>query len=289
MRPSIRTVRTPTRGFTLVELMISVAVMGIVMLAIYGAFFKTQRAADSVTGVVTDRQSARAAVQLLEREIRMAGSGWGRSVVVGTSNGAGHIDLNPVNFGYGGPDANDTLSIVGGWEASTMLANGMPNASAVLKVNDTSGFADGDLLVITDGTTADMFEVTQVNSQSLIIQHNPSSPFNDPGGHSTWPGTGYNTGAQVYKVTWVAYKVDSTSYRKPALIRAQVGRAPQIAAYDVSGFRVYYQMQDGSLTRNPASLNFVARVLPVVYTRALSPNRVALNDSVWASIRPRTF
>jgi len=60
-------------GFTLVELMISMAVAGIVMAAIYSSYYSQQKAYVTQEQVAQMQQNLRAAMYHLERDIRMAG------------------------------------------------------------------------------------------------------------------------------------------------------------------------------------------------------------------------
>jgi prepilin-type N-terminal cleavage/methylation domain-containing protein len=60
------------KGFTLVELMISIAVGMLIMLAVYGAMEMAQRSSVSVTGKVTTQQDVRSVLDLMAMEIRMA-------------------------------------------------------------------------------------------------------------------------------------------------------------------------------------------------------------------------
>ncbi len=276
------------RGFGLIELMVTLLVMAAVLAGIYMSFFGSQRQSMRMTKVADMRQNARTCIQLMEREIRMAGSGWGRLTVYGSNNGSSD-SLAAVTPGYGGSARSDSVVLVGAWQASTTLSTSMPNASAILKVNNVTGFSDNDLVIITDGASAHLFQVTAVNSSSSQLQHNPSSPFNVAGGHNQWPAGGYGTGTQVYKITKATYYYDSTTYRKPAVIRREFGQAPQIVAYDVSGLHVWYELQDGTWTRSPGALSFVDKVIPVVLTRVTDGRLAALVDSVYAVIRPRTF
>ncbi len=68
---------------------------------------------------------------------------------------------------------------------------------------------------------------------------------------ATWPPTGGypDTVTNVYKATVTSYYFDNTSYRKPVLMRRESGSAPQVVAYNIDGFRVYYEMQDGKVLR----------------------------------------
>jgi prepilin-type N-terminal cleavage/methylation domain-containing protein len=277
------------RGFTLVELVVAAALGSLVLLMVFGTFFRSHDAARRVTGVVEARQGARAAIQLIERELRMAGSGWGRLAVNGSNNGQPMtvVGVNP------GPNAAvtgcDSISILGGWDVMTTLRAAMPNPSAVLQCDSIAGFQDGDLCVITNGMTAHLFQVTQVMTGAVSLQHNPSSPFNVPGGHSQWPPSGYGPGARVYRASWVTYAVDSVSFGRPSLVRREMGRAAQLAAYDVARFQVTYRLQDGSQTRAPADLSLLDMVVPAVHTIARGPGGAPLADSVWAAVQPRTF
>src|SRR5207249_404846 len=164
--------------------------------------------------------------------------------------------------------SDDSLLLVGAWQTSTTIVNGMPNSSSILKVQDVTGFAAGDLVLITNGTSANMMQCTSTNSSSETISHNPASPYNNPGGqNSSWPSSGYAPGSIVCKLTIASYYMDRTSFRKPALMRHEYMQAPQVAAYNVDGFRVRYELQDGTWTRNPTDMLQVAKVCPTVLTR----------------------
>ena len=93
----------------------------------------------------------------------------------------------------------------------------------------------------------------------------------------------------VYKATVTSYYYDTTSFKQPALMRHEYGRAPQVVAYDVDGFRVWYELQDGTWTRNPLNMSAVDKVAPVVFTRVSDPRLGTMRDSVWAAVQPRTF
>ena len=279
--------RNDERGFTLLELSLAIALIAGLLGLVFFTLYRTQAQATRVGRVADMRQSARTAVQLIEREVRMSGSGWGRIPVVGRTSGGTPDTIRAVRPGYGGdPSLDDSLVLVGAWQANTTISSSMPTPSSILKVQDVTGFADGDLcIIVSPGGTADMFQCTGVNSSSEQIQHNPSSPYNDPGGLST----SYPAGSNVFKITRATYYYDATSFRRPALMRRELSGAPQVVAYNVDGFRVWYQLRDGSRTRQPADLNMIDKVIPVVLTRVPDPRLQALRDSVWAAVRPRTF
>lgn len=61
------------RGFTLVELLVVIGIFSIVMAAIYSVFVRANRVYISQEEVVAAQQEARSALEILGREIRMAG------------------------------------------------------------------------------------------------------------------------------------------------------------------------------------------------------------------------
>jgi hypothetical protein len=257
------------------------------------AFYRTTSEALRLRDVTDRRQSARTAVQLIERETRMAGSGWGRIPVYGNNSSGAAVTLQAVVPGFTSIAKDDSLLLVGAWQTTTTVANGMPSQSSNLQVQDVTGFAPNDLVLITNGLYANMVQVTNTNSSSEHIQLNPSSPYNSPGGFKVsqghWPAGGYGVGSVVEKLTLSSYYMDRKSFRKPALMRHEYGRSPQVAAYNVDGFRVWYEMQDGTWTRNPQNMVAVEKIMPVVATRLTDPRRPALVDSVWAALTPRSF
>lgn len=61
------------RGFTLVELLVSIALVGIVMASVYSSYYSQQKAYVTQEQVAAMQQNLRAALYHLERDIRMAG------------------------------------------------------------------------------------------------------------------------------------------------------------------------------------------------------------------------
>ena len=280
-------------GFGLIELMVALVVGTLVLGGIMMTFFRSSQQAARVTDVTDVRQNARTAIQLIEREIRMAGSGWGR-VDIFANDGAGTGDtLLAVNPGFTSTNGNDSLVLVGAWQASTTLRNDMATVNSVTRVMSNAGFANGDLFILTNGTSRSHMLMCTGVTGTEYIEHAGSSPYNGATTTmtATWPPTGGypDTLTNVYKATITSYYFDATTYRKPALMRHEYGSAPQVVAYDMDGFRVWYQMQDGTWTRKPSNMASVDKVSPVVYTRVNDPRQPTLRDSVWAAVQPRTF
>jgi prepilin-type N-terminal cleavage/methylation domain-containing protein len=99
------------RGFTLVELMIAMGVGAILITAIYASVTMAQRSSASVGRKVVTQQDARAVLNLMALEMRMASynPGWSTATFSGNmQNNCDHVVLNPV---YNGIQQATTSSI----------------------------------------------------------------------------------------------------------------------------------------------------------------------------------
>ncbi|MGH7681614.1 MAG: PilW family protein [Candidatus Eiseniibacteriota bacterium] len=284
IRPAGRT----AAGFTLVEIAVTLTVLATVLGAIFYAFFRTQASARRTENVVQARQGSRAALQLLEREIRMVGSGWGRAPIYGSDNGA-PMTLSAITPGYASPAASDSVVLLGAWDAQTTLRTSMALSTDPIQCQSTGGFKDGDFVLVTNGAVAHLWQVTGVSGSPADLAHAASSIYNVAGGHTNWPAGGYGAGARVYRVAWVTYRVDNATYRTPCLTRRDQGSVAQVVATDVSSFQVWYLLQDDTVTRNPADLSLIDKIRPIIVTRVTDRGATVLTDSVYAMVRPRTF
>lgn len=276
------------RGFSLPELMVALVVGSVVMAVMFKTFLGSHRATSNVTEQIEHRQNARTALQLLERELRMAGSGWGRTTVEGCWKGS-PLSIDPIKVGYGGsPASNDSIVMIGAFDAATTLTSSMSGTTKSTRVASLAGFSTNDLFVVTNGTNAHLFQVTGSISSPAELLHATTSNYNVAGGHLNWPSGGYPTGSQVYRATYLSYRVDATGSRKK-LVRREAGRTDQLVAFDVTQFEVWYELLDGSLTRAPDDTSTYEQIVPVIQTQVIYPGRPAVADSATTAIRPRSF
>jgi hypothetical protein len=276
-------------GFGLIETIIALTLTSIVIIGIFSAFNNSQRTTSHVTQAIEHRQNTRTALQLIEHDVRMAGSGWGRIAVQGAYGGA-PLAVQGITPGFGGAlTRSDTIGIMGAWDVVTTLRSGMSSPTSTIRVQTAAGFAVNDFCVVTNGTTAHLFQVTGISGFSNNdINHANTSTYNAAGGHQQWPVGGYLTGASVYRVSWVSFKVDTTSKRRQ-LVRWQAGWPTQVVAYDVTRFVVNYRLTGDSLTRDPDDMSLVERIEPVLHTVVTTAKKPPLPDSAWASIIPRSY
>ena len=103
------------QGFTLVELLVVLAIVGIVMGGIYSVFVRSNRVYISQEEVVAAQQEARSALDILGREIRMAG-------FIAGNNLPGGFDLITSPAWAGNPDSNIEIATVDAAARTTTLA-----------------------------------------------------------------------------------------------------------------------------------------------------------------------
>ena len=188
-KPSFRLDRQ--RGMTIVELMIAMTI-GLVILGAVSALFinvrQTFRTADSMSRI---QESARYAVEMLARDIRMAGFiGCGNleSITVNTIANAPVEELlfNNAVRGQDSPSGQiagitligaDTIAIKRGLDTDVHLVGNLVPSNANIKINGNPyNFVADDVLMVTNCTHADVFRATNVSGGGTVtIAHSNSS------------------------------------------------------------------------------------------------------------------
>ena len=102
-------------GFTLVELLVVIAMFSIVMAAIYSVFVRSNRVYIAQEEVVAAQQEARSALDILGREIRAAG-------FIAADNQPGGLDLITGAAYAGNPDSVIEIATVNAAARTTTLA-----------------------------------------------------------------------------------------------------------------------------------------------------------------------
>ena len=128
-------------GFTLVELMIALALSGVVATGIYSAYTAQQKVYLAQDQVVEMQQNIRGGMSLLEREIRMAGYDLfktaGAGITVATNNQLTFTqDLDEDGDLNTGTDPGDTISYTINGDANN---DGEVDSSGVSTVGRTTG------------------------------------------------------------------------------------------------------------------------------------------------------
>lgn len=277
-----------TGGFTLVEALVTMAVLGIATASLYAVLFNSQKAYDVGTRHAVRNQSVRGAIEILGRDLRAAGSGSGGTPIYASYNGTPMIlyAVTP-HYSAAGMDSVFILAALSGTEST--ISQRMPQPSAELKCTSVNGFEIGDLCIITDGTTTNLFMVTQVQQSSLHLQHNPASPWNPPGGLTNFPPGGYPAGSRIYKIDAITHYIDTNHPRGAKMVR-KVGTlgVPQIMADEVTGMQFLYHLSDGIETRNPPDVSLI-RGVTVTLVSSVPGRQSAHVETLRTTVWPRSL
>ena len=108
-------IKKKDRGVTLIELMIVLVIAAVLVAGVYSLFITQHRSYAVQDQVVGVQQDARAALDIMGRDIRMAGFGVGAGSGTGFTDGTGAVVINGFSFAVNPTnrtDAPDTLTVV---------------------------------------------------------------------------------------------------------------------------------------------------------------------------------
>ena len=282
-------------GFTLVEMMVAITISLIILVAVSSLFVSTKRTYNEQDRQAKMQEGARFALNFLTYDLRHAGyfgclDDVNSQTVNSTVNASASLFLNaliPIEgvenaTGNWYPSGNTTLpaGIKSNTDAIVLrmssptdpvsITDPMPNTSAELKVSSITGINDGDILMISDCSSADVFQVTAVQT-SLHIQHNAGG--STPPGNSTQQlSKRYSPPAQVFKFVIRTYFIRDNN-GVPGLFRQDNSAPAEELVPGVDQLQITY----GVDTDNPPDK------VPNVYLRAGDAGLQSAAD--WSRVR----
>jgi prepilin-type N-terminal cleavage/methylation domain-containing protein len=218
------------RGFSLVELLVATALMGLVM-SMAGAFFVASRnaATDEMARQET-LQGLRATLDSLERDLRLAGaclptSGNDFPPLSGTN--AGTLDGVTVRTAL----VRSDLTCIQTTVQAASPATGTAAGDTTIPVQSVDGFAVGQRAYIRGTNSGEYFNITGVDSgtNQLTVAAGLQAA--------------YPNGSGVWAIDERVYNVDATTYGPVTVLTVAVnGAAPEPFAYGVQSVNVQYQL-----------------------------------------------
>jgi prepilin-type N-terminal cleavage/methylation domain-containing protein len=237
---------TETEGYSLVELLIVLAIAGSIGGAIFGVYQVSQDTYIRASSLEAAQVGARAGLDRMANELRLIGSYW-----VG-ANGAGNAITNAASDSItfmANVDNVDALSVSNGAEVTTgaaatgtsvPLSMSATDAAAAFRVYTGSGSALNDYIYIANGGSRDVRQIASLSLSTINLNPPPASPLS-----STYPA-----GSIVRDVKTITYARNAGTN---TLTRRQGGANADSIVDNVTGLTFFYFLSNGvTPTTNPA-------------------------------------
>ena len=237
-------------GVSLAETLIALLLTGLVITSIFGVYINQHKSWMIQEGITEAQQNARAVIDELTRQVRMAGY----HLPLGLP-GLQALNTDPdtivINYCQGGCDAPIE------WD--------MPQPSSELRCDghDVSCFFDGEYAYIFDPDSGggEFFTITHVQTASSHIQHN-----------TTVLSKAYKKGSIILALESVKYYIDRTDTTHPNLMMQLPGQAAQVYAENIEDLQFQYTMKNGTVTNVPTVVPDVREVSISLTARTQEPD-----------------
>jgi len=238
-------------GFTLIEILVALAIFSVVMTGVFGLLLLQQRVFARQGGLEEMRRNLRRGIHLIERELQRAGYGLPPGAAVrlpaGMTGDASVLLVSGMGLASGGEHGSDLFYVAHSPLRPDRLARRMATASSALAVEGTIPWKEGDIGIIADGVHADIFRVSRVDGGE-ILHHAAAGAFDGKMMKS------YGEGALVAKVMLAGYAVSgSGDSAPPAIVRRVVdpdgNLGSQAVVEGIEEMRVRHSMREGVRVR----------------------------------------
>lgn len=233
------------KGFTLIEVMVAAAILSIVLASLYNVFNSQLSTFEAQRDVSTTQRDVRASIELLERDIRMAGLGVPRgtnpvaAVQDGTVLNAADPDSMSINYSRGPVTYLRTGTV-------TQPANN-------IQVNSVSGLAVGDTVNIISKYNNNLiggYVINAINTgtNNLSLDADPTA-------------AGIDTGDFVVKAfNTVTYSAPVNALTGRRVLIRNDGVVQSTIIDGVNNFQLSYILRDGSEVTSPGTLADIRRI-----------------------------
>jgi len=267
------------QGFSLVELMVALTIGLIILSSVSMLFVSSKKTYTTQDRLARLQENARFAMQFIIKDLRLTGyygcvDEINADSVSNTLNSStsfaynAQIPLEGLNSAAGTwyPSGSATLpsGIASGTDAiairmgdassSVYIDTEMPNSSAELKVNSVTGFNTGDIIMVSDCTSTDIMQITQVQTSSVKLQHNPGGG-SSPGNSTQKLSKAYSpsgNGTRVMKFMTRQYFIATGASGNPALWRQDNTATPVELVDGIESLQILYgKNTDGIVPKVP--------------------------------------
>lgn len=259
---------------TLIEIMIALLIGAFMLGGVLQIFISTKQSYRMQEGLSRVQENGRFAMEFLAKDIRMADF-WGCTNTANIENKLNSSAIfNPFASGVAGTnddnggndhdadndentnsiwDGTDTITLRGAAGIGISVVDEPTATNASIKVSDDSGLAADEIVIISNCTAGDIFQITNVTESGGFdnVIHNTSGT-SSPGNASQYleaapePATPdphanlYGPDAQILKLNFVTYKIANGAGNQPALFRSINGAAFQELVEGVEDMQILY-------------------------------------------------
>ena len=220
--------RSGTAGFSLVEVMAAIAILGIAMTAVFSTFLFQQQSYTTQARVSEMQQDLRDAMEMLSRDIRMCTYGIPSTVNI-VDNEITTRFLKSVNSASG-PDEITVLYRYDGDAAYPSDNVTLAAGATTVTLTSTAGIVAGDRILVYNATNADLRKVTAVSASPATLTFGVGLT-ND-----------YSAGGTLARVRYARYYVDNSTGQPTLMLDKRNGQPAQPLADGIEDLQLVYRM-----------------------------------------------
>ena len=197
-------------GFSLIEMMIAIAILGIALTAIFSTFSFQHKSYVTQNAVARMQQDVRGGLAFMEGDLRNAAGVPSMNIAVPAALFGGSplpaVLTDGIKVIDGGTNGSDNLYVISRTGLDNILANAAVALETVTVVDNTTPWGTGDVGVVYDATNADIFTVTAFQSATSQLTH---SAFT----------YSYPAGTRIGRLRYSEYSIDNGNPARPVLMR----------------------------------------------------------------------
>ncbi len=226
------------RGFSIMEMLIALALTGIITTAVFRAFMTQEKHYTAQDDITTIQQNARASIDELTRQIRMAGHAVPMGLAAITVSNA---NPDTITINYRASDCGANLSV-----AMAEVTSELKFATAI------DCFTEGQwgYIFAPDSAWGEFFEITGVETGSNTLQHVTMNLSHK-----------YPVNSQVMVIAHMKFYVDNTTDAEhPRLMVKSIGKPAAVYAENMTDLQFRYRLKNGSVVDDPALVSDIREV-----------------------------
>jgi len=265
-----------TAGFTIIELLVAIAIGLIIMASLFRTFKVQQDSYVMQDQISAMQQNLRAAMHLITRDLQMAGyyTNFDGNYITMDWNGDKTVDASeqnrrPLILARNGATARDPDEIVivkASREEGRLLKGGESAAGTSINVNWDFEIKTYGVLIKNDLSRAELFRLGGGGTLERSLNESYSGDASTP-----------SLSDRIHRADIVIYRVDDSNPSRPCLVRRNLGsdNGFQTVAENIENLQFRYLLKDGvTWVQDPGlSQNNVRAVEVLLVARTAFPQR----------------